>query len=153
MKSSRQAVPTVFFNASVILAGIRSPAGGSGTLLKMVRSGTIRGIISEIIVDECKRHVTEVTKTTETIEGILYHHHFMLITAPSLKEVQRYVPRVLDDGDAHVLASASACHAKYLVSLDKKHILAIKNNVSEYMIVSPGELLKTLREASSFLNK
>jgi predicted nucleic acid-binding protein len=150
MKSSRKAVPTVFFNASVILAGIRSPAGGSGALLKLVQTGTIRGIISEIIVDECKRHASEVTKTTETIEHILYRYRFMLIAAPSLKEVKRYISRVLDDGDAHVLASASACHAKYLVSLDKKHILAVKNNVSEYLIVSPGELLHILQKNSSF---
>ena len=42
----------VLFNASVVLAGLRSKNGASGELLRLVKIGKIDGLISQIIFDE-----------------------------------------------------------------------------------------------------
>jgi len=44
--------PTVLFNASVVLAGLKSPQGGSGELLLWSKQKKIQGLISEAILDE-----------------------------------------------------------------------------------------------------
>ena len=47
--------PTVFFNASVIIAGFISINGVSAKLLGHIKENKIKGIISEIILDEVLR--------------------------------------------------------------------------------------------------
>lgn len=61
---------------------------------------------------------------------------------------------MIDQGDSHVLASALELDVDYLVSLDKKHILALKNKIKKFAIASPKELIEKLqiiRSATSLL--
>lgn len=52
--------PIVLFNASVVLAGLHSPLGGSGKLLKWSKKGQIIGLIGELIIDEVRRNAEKV---------------------------------------------------------------------------------------------
>jgi putative PIN family toxin of toxin-antitoxin system len=128
--------PLVLFNASVIIAGIYNPSGGSGKILNWVKKKKIIGIISEIILDEVNKHI----KNSGTEKTLL------ITSAPAEKAVKRYRSVVIDDGDAHVLASAKEGSADYLVSLDKKHLLSLKEKIKEFKIVSPRELIKELQK-------
>lgn len=144
IKNPKNLKPKVFFNASVILAGMKSPDGGSEKLLRWSKMQKICGIISEIIADEAMRHgdkldlkSTDIQLQTKTIFN-------QIQPVPKKEHVVRYNKIVIDPGDAHVLASCYETKADYLVTLDKKHLLILQGKVKWVTIVSPGELIKIL---------
>jgi len=136
--------PRVFFNASVVLAGLASPSGGSGKLLAHVKQKQITGVISEIILDEIFRHTKKLGLSKTTVERYLMTLFTPIISAPTLKSVHKYASIVIDQGDSHVLASSRKTHADFLVTLDKKHLLALQHKIKNIRIVSPKELLEWL---------
>jgi putative PIN family toxin of toxin-antitoxin system len=142
-KTQKNLKPKVFFNASVILSGFYSPKGGSAKLLFWTKQKKITGIISEIIVDEVFRHTGKL-KLRKTHIAKFIVNYFQVVSAPTATSVARYYKTVIDHGDAHVLASAKLTECRYLVSLDKKHLLSLQNKVKAYSIVSPKELIKQL---------
>ena len=135
--------PKVFFNASVILSGLRSPTGGSAKLLHWVKSKHIAGLISDLIVDETIRRSYKVGIKPEIAYKQIYTL-FIPQPTPPQKLVDKYSQIILDHGDAHVLAAAHATRSQFLVSLDKKHILVLKPKIKIFKVVSPGELIKIL---------
>lgn len=135
--------PTVFFNASVVLAGLYSPQGGSGKLLRWCQQGKLTGIISEIVLDEVSRNLGRLNLSADHLHAVRY---FQLVSPPPEKVVGRYYTVVLHRGDAHLLASAIETTAQYLVSLDQKHILSLKRKIRKPAIVSPKELILQLEK-------
>ena len=133
----------VLFNASVVLAGLKSPSGASGELIKRVRAQELAGVVSELILEEVERHADKIGLSAEEIQGKV-ESIFEVCSAPEEGVVERYKLVVTDFGDAHVLASAIEEKCGLLVSLDKKHILILKGRVEKLRIVTPGELLQKL---------
>lgn len=131
----------VLFNASVVLAGLNSPNGGSGVLLKLVKSKKIKGIISELILDEAVRHSNKIGLSAEEVRKKV-KSIFEVCSAPEERVVEQYKQVVIDFGDAHVLASCWEESCGVLVTLDKKHLLILQGKIKGMNIVSPGELLK-----------
>lgn len=136
----------VFFNASVILAGINSPGGGSAKLLQYIRSKKIKGLINVPVLDEAIKHADKIKKTSKDIMKAIYDIGFELLPAPKNEEIEKYYENISDFGDAHLLASSINSKCEFLVSLDKKHVLAIKNKINKTKIVSPKELLLEYKE-------
>lgn len=130
----------VFFNASVILAGFRSPYGGSGKLLQLTREKKIVGLISEIVFDEVLRNIEKIKMKREQIDLVL-EKSFIIVASPSEKLFTRYESTMVDKGDIHLLASAKETKSDFLVNLDKKHILSLKKKIKDFKIVSPKELI------------
>jgi len=64
---AKSKTPAVFFNASVILAGLKSPLGGSGQILQMSKKKQIKVVISEMIMDEVLRNTAKVGLTPAQI--------------------------------------------------------------------------------------
>jgi len=135
--------PKVYFNASVILAGLSSSTGGSAKLLNWVKSGHITGIISEIIADEVIRRSPKIHINPDLAQKQI-RIIFKVVPPPSHNLTEKYSHLVADQSDAHVLASAQAASSKFLVSLDKKHILTLQSKIKIFKVVSPGELIKIL---------
>ena len=67
-----------------------------------------------------------------------------LIYRPEEKIVNFYKKRVIDEGDAHVLATCDQEKIEYLVTLDKKHLLILKGKIKGLNILTPGELIELL---------
>lgn len=134
----------VFFNASVIIACLRSPKGGSAKLLDFAKQRRISALASNIIVNEVLKHQAEISLNHEQIINFL-EKRFHIIHEPSKRLTERYNSLVEDKGDVHVIASAKETEAHFLVTLDRKHILSIKNKVEDFKIVTPGELIAILR--------
>ena len=135
--------PLVFFNASVVIAGILSPKGGSAKVINWVKRGEIHGIISEIIFNEVLRHSNKTNKSEEVLASEILKFNFMIVKAPS-KLNSKFEKMAVDSGDIHVLTSALETKSKYLVTLDAKHILSLSNKVKDFKIVTPGQLIKKL---------
>ncbi|MEK7074041.1 MAG: putative toxin-antitoxin system toxin component, PIN family [Patescibacteria group bacterium] len=134
----------VLFNASVILSGIRSPNGGSAKLLHFVKQKQIIGTVSETIIDEALRNAYKIPKETAQIKQIIEHTFTHIHPAPKASLVSESDRLVTDAGDAHVLASCKETGADFLVTLDKKHLLALQRKIKWVRIVSPKELLENL---------
>lgn len=134
----------VFFNASVILAGLGSPKGGSGKLLKWVKQKKIIGLISEIILDEAIRHAKKINLTEKKVKNKILAIFKMVIPPPEKSDVQIFKEIVIDYGDAHLLASCQEEKVDFLVTLDKRHVLILKEKIKKFKIVSPKTLIETL---------
>ena len=139
-----QATPTVFFDASVILAGLISPCGGSAKLLEWIKHGKISGFISEIVLDEVSRHANLVELSKESAVQKVQKIFTTISPAPYQSTVKAYQHLVIDYGDAHILASCQELKTNFLVTLDKKHLLVLQEKVKTVKIVSPKQLIETL---------
>jgi putative PIN family toxin of toxin-antitoxin system len=137
----------VFFDASVIIAALLSPSGGSALLLQFIKTGTIVGIISqtviEEIVEEDKRN--KLHKTKEEIEQFIAESGLVVSEAITLDEIKPY-QNMIDEEDAHLIAGATLTKCSYLVSFDKKHVLRedIKKRFLPLIIVNPKGILEEL---------
>ncbi len=134
--------PIVLLNASVILAGLSSPNGGSGKILFWCKQNKIAGIASEVIVDEALRNASRIKFSKEEVYSSIKKIFRNICRPPKINLVNKFKAVVIDPGDAHVLASAQEENADFLVTLDKKHILVLQGKVKGFKIVSPGELIE-----------
>ncbi len=139
----------VFFNASVILAAIKSPNGGSGKLISWVKNHKIKGIISEIIFHEVLKNASKTGFNELIVKKKVENIFPVVIKKPDSNIVDKFKNKIIDQGDAHILASAKEVGADYLVSLDKKHILILKNKIKNFIILSPGDLIEKLSSNKS----
>ena len=143
-KKQKNLKPKVLFNASVVLAGLRSPEGGSGKLLLFVRKSLIEGRISEIIFDEVLGHSKQLGLSTNFVGKKCLKLFGTLLPSPNEELVIKYKKIVIDEGDAHVLASCFEAKVKFLATLDRKHLLVLKGKIRGLKIVTPGELIELL---------
>jgi len=138
--------PTVFFNASVIIAGFISVNGGSAKLLKYVKENKIKGIISEIIYDEIMRKSEKTGLSSDEIKQKIFLIFNNIKKAPDKNLVEKFNSIVIDLGDSHVLASSTETKADFLVTLDKKHLLILDKKIKGLKIVSPKQLIEKLND-------
>lgn len=136
----------ILFNASVVLSGINSPKGGSAVLLNFVKIRKLNGIISETILDEILRHSAKFGLTRGEMSKFCLEIFPETASAPSEREVKKYYKTVIDEGDAHILASCEREKVDFLVTLDKKHLLILKGRIKDLKIMTPGELIKYIFE-------
>lgn len=136
--------PKVFFNASVIIAGLRSPDGGSAKLLKWVKEKKINGVISETVFDEVLKHTDKTGFTKSIVIKMMLKVFPYVSEAPGKENVEKYHRIVTDHGDSHLFASCGELEVPFLVSLDKKHILSLSGKIRSLQIVSPKELIEIL---------
>ena len=144
LKNQKNLKLRVLFNASVVLSGLKSPKGGSGKLLQFVKIGKIDGRISEVIYDEIIKHHQKLNIAKKRVEKESLKLFKKLIYRPEEKIVNFYKKRVIDEGDAHVLATCDQEKIEYLVTLDKKHLLILKGKIKGLNILTPGELIELL---------
>jgi predicted nucleic acid-binding protein len=142
MKKVRK--PAVFFNASVILAALKNPQGGSGKLFFFIREKKIKGIITEIILKEVIRTCGKINKSEEEIRVLLQGIFPYIKPPPKKTSVEKYQSIVIDYGDAHVLASGIENKCRYLATLDKKHLLVLEGKIKMIQILSPKQLIELL---------
>ena len=136
----------VLFNASVVLSGFRSPKGGSGELLRLVKEGKIKGEISEIILDEVLGHSGKLGLSTLVVARETIKLFKKILPAPNNANVEAVKKLVKDEGDAHILASCKEIKVKTLVTLDRKHLLVLKGKIKGLQILTPGELIELLKK-------
>lgn len=133
----------VFFNASVILAGFKSPSGGSGKILQWGKTRKIKALISEMILDEVLRNVARIDLPRDQVLRSI-KENFLVAPVPSAVLVKSFYKVSVDVGDSHVLASSQENKADFLVTLDQKHLLILRDKIKAFKIVSPGQLIEIL---------
>lgn len=136
----------VFFDSSVLIAAFLSPSGGSAKTLSHIRQKKIAGLISLGVMEEILDKVKKFGKTEEEIAKFVDQKGLVIGRRVKKAEVEKYLNKISDPDDAHILASAEILKCDFLVSLDRKHILAVKKNFSPLRILLPGELIRQLEE-------
>ena len=137
----------VFFDASVIIAALLSPNGGSSQLLKYIKFGKITGIVSQTVIEEIieEDKFRKIKKSRREIEQFILDSRLIVRKPISADEIEPY-QGLVDIEDAHLIAGANLTRCRHLVTLDKKHLLRpdIQEKFLPLKIVSPGELLEKL---------
>lgn len=134
----------VFLDASVIIAGMNSSTGASNFILKLSKDKKIRSFVSEMVIQEVVRNLKKKLPDKVLIEFFKYlsESNFKKVEFEGESEVLKY-QGITDAKDVHIIAAADKSKVDYLVTLDKKHLLNLRQKLP-FKIVTPGEFLKQL---------
>lgn len=135
----------VFFDASVLLSGLYSPSGASGELLRLVKTGDILGYVSDLVIEEVVRNLDKVGLTRPSLELILGSFKIVELGRDLSIEESYTILEFVDIKDLHIFVACYKVKPDFLVSLDKKHILSLRNKINFVKILTPGELLIKLK--------
>ena|SRR3990167_4200460 len=134
----------VFFDASVIIAALLSPSGGSSQLFKYIKLKKIAGVTSQTVIEEILEEdkSQKIKKSNREIEQFIVDSGLVVRKQISADEIQPY-RGLVDIEDTHLIAGAKLTRCQYLVTLDKKHLLRpdIQKRFLPLIIIPPKELL------------
>lgn len=137
----------VFFDASVIIAALLSPTGGSSLLLQYVKSGVIIGITSQTVLEEMLEEdkPKKLKRSHEEIGEFIAHSGLVVRESTTAEEIEPYKDDVNEE-DAHLFAGALLTKCTHLVSLDKKHLVRpdLQKKFLPLRIVTPKDLLEEI---------
>ncbi len=145
MKISRRT--TLFFDASVLVAGAHSKSGGSALLLEACKLGGFSPQITSLVILEAL-HTLESGFPRQSIDRFrdyLAEIHWDLLSVPQEEDFQKYTS-FIHSKDVHVLAAAAEGGSEFLLTLDRRHILAAAEAVQEaslpIRILTPGDFIQ-----------
>ena len=137
----------VYFDASIIIAALLSPTGGSALLFEYIKQGRIIGITSQTAINEILEEdkPKNIKMSKEEIEQFIAQSGLVIRESITVEEIAPYED-LIDAEDAHLIAGANLTQSAYLVTLDKKHLLRIdiQKRFLPLKIVSPKELLEEI---------
>lgn len=133
----------VYFDASVLIAALLSPSGGSALLLKYVKSKRLIGITSQTALEEIFDKTEKLKLSKGEIEQFIADSSLFVRESISSQEINPY-QNVIHEKDTHLIAGAFLTKSTHLVTLDKKHLLRkeIQKKFSSLRILSPKDLLE-----------
>ena len=150
---ARFSVIKVFFDSSVLVAACASETGASAYLLGLCKQKKIQGFVSLDSIGEARKNVNlKLGKVGKTrLIAYLKLANLILTSSPTPEEIAE-CERAIFVKDAPILAAAIKSSVLYLVTLDRKHFFQAKViKFAELLkIITPGELLKLLREKAIF---
>lgn len=142
MKKLNPSPVKIFLDASVIIAGMLSPNGGSAKVIELSKVGLFVGITSQTVIEEIEEHVLKIKKDKREIQKFIVNSNILVREKILLSEIENI--KKIDADDAHLIVGAKLTECDFLVTLDKKHLL--RSDIRKYFkplkIVTPGELLE-----------
>jgi len=137
---------TVFFDSDAVIAGSASSSGASYLLLQLSELGLIRGMVSEQVLEECRRNIAAKLPAALPIFNKVIEHALVVQSNPS----QRWLSKVANQAhlkDIPILAAALKAKALFLVTFNVKDYKPLAS--LGIKIVQPGEMLQNIRESLS----
>lgn len=135
----------IYLDASVIIAALLSPVGGSAKLLEFVKLGVVVGVASQTVIDEVEEHSLKIRKSYKEIREFI--HESSIIIRERIDELElEPLKGLIEEEDIHVAVGARLTKCDYLVTLDKKHLLKteVKEMLKPLKVVAPKEILLDL---------
>jgi predicted nucleic acid-binding protein len=138
---------TLFFDASVLVAGAHAKEGGSALLLDACELGGFTAQVTSLVVLEAN-HVLERDFPPQSLAR--FHHYLAhidweLLPVPPEETLQHYAS-IIERKDLHVLAAAVEGKSEFLLTLDRKHILAAAEAVEKadlsIRLLRPGDFIR-----------
>ena len=138
---------TLFFDASVLVAGAYSPRGGSALLLDACVFGGCTAQSTLLVLLEAL-HTLErgvPPRSLNRFRRYLAEIDWEIVPVPKEEALQKY-ELLIDPKDLHVLAAAVEGGSEFLLTLDRRHILAAAEAVREgnlpIHILRPGDFIR-----------
>jgi putative PIN family toxin of toxin-antitoxin system len=130
----------VFFDSSVIIAGLASPNGASSVLLGLSEMGLIIPVISEKVVMEVIRNIEKKLPNYVTHFYRLFKVMPFILVEPTEKNI-KVAGKIINEKDSVILAAAMSSEIDYLVSLDK-HFLSIQCKTLSFKVCTPSKVVR-----------
>jgi len=136
----------LFFDASVLVAGAHSLDGGSALLLEACKWGGFRALTSVAVLGETLHALRGFPRVaSERFQRLLTEVKWELVAMPPGAILERYEPYI-EAKDVHVLAAAVEGRAEFLLTLDRRHILAAAEGIERaglrIVVLRPGDFIR-----------
>lgn len=132
----------LFFDAAALFAASHSPNGGSAYLVLVCAKAYLNAVVSPDVLLEAERNI--VAKSTAAALSryryLIASTPLRLVEAPSELLVRRYSGAFFED--AHVVASALAARAEYLITLDRRLERRIEESDLPLVCISPKAFIQ-----------
>lgn len=138
-------LPRAFMDASVLMAASVSETGTAYDLFGSARGGLVILVASEYALGETERNLYR--KAPRGLRAFWELRQQLSIVDP-VPELVVTVAAEVEPKDAAIVAGAVAARASYLVTYDRRHLLAKADLIQQrYHIetLTPGELLARIR--------
>jgi putative PIN family toxin of toxin-antitoxin system len=133
----------VFIDTSVLIAGLASEAGASGAVLDLCEAGLVQMVVSRQVLVEADRNFSaKLPDLVDSFRRFIRDLRPLMVEDPPVELVER-TAKVVNLKDAPILAAAQSSESDYLITLDKKHFLKVRDQVElPLSVVTPEEFLR-----------
>ncbi len=136
----------VFLDSSVLISGVISQTGASSAILDLGEAGEIIIVLSKgVLVETDRVFEKKFPHLIGEFRRFIKNLSPIIIDEASPQEI-REAEKIIDKGDASILAVAKKENISYLVSLDIKHFHTLK--VRQHLkipVVTPAQFLGEFR--------
>jgi predicted nucleic acid-binding protein len=132
----------LFFDATCLIAAAGSPSGGSGFLLSVCQAGFLEACSSPSVLVEAERNIRAKLPpaTLATYHLQIASTPLVLVSTPPRHIIQQHDAAF--GKDAHVVASALAAQASYLLTLDRPLIQKLERTSLAINALTPGDFIQ-----------
>jgi putative PIN family toxin of toxin-antitoxin system len=144
----RPGLLVVFIDSSVLMAAAISATGSARDLLMAGMRGSVRLVISTLVLQETERNLRRKVPRALPAFVILRDLLASRIVDPPESLIEE-LATVVDAKDAEIVAAAIHAQATYLVSYDQRHLLSATDRVFDrygVRIARPDAVMARLRD-------
>lgn len=140
-------MPSVFLDANIFFAAVRSARGGSYFVIELAKSNQINVVTTAYALAEAERNIAEKMG----ILALERHHEHMLFSQLVIQPLihipafERKLSEYLPEKDIPILLGAVLSKVDVLVTLDRKHFLGNKELLKlnlPFLIMTPGDFIR-----------
>ena len=137
----------IFLDTSVYIAALLSPDGAAGELIHLVEGGAISMVISEEVVVEIDRVLSnKFPARVEKSRELLKYLAPEIAPDPTAAQAKPFLHK-LNKGDASILCSAHLAKVSAFVTWNTRDFMAHGvNTLVDFPIVIPADALKLFRK-------
>lgn len=134
----------VFLDANVLFAASYSQEGGSSKILELAKRDKIKIFTSRLAVKEAERNLRNKASDKELDRFYNLMSEVTIHLVESQRDLaKRKFAKITGEKDAPILAAALKSRAKFLITLDRKHLLNIGSPIARNLrIVTPGKFIE-----------
>ena len=142
MSGTPKSPARVFLDTSVLIAAALSTTGPAHAICLLARQGQLQAVVSESVVLEFRDVVRrKFAKQESRFAELLQFLGPEVAPAPTAKDMQSWKGQI-EEGDWHVLASATSAGGSYLVTHDVKDFKTKALTLrTTFKLMTPGEFL------------
>lgn len=137
----------VFLDTNVLISGLASRKGASAAILDLGEAEEIRIVISKHVLIEADRvFLAKFPHLIDRFRVFIKNLAPLLLEDPKPQAV-RDANKIIEMGDAPILAAVKSQKVDYLITLNTKHFLT--SQVRDYIltpILTPGDFLKVFQK-------
>jgi predicted nucleic acid-binding protein len=139
-----------FVDASVLFAASLSPTGASREIIRQAVRGQVTLVASKLVYEEVEKNLAD--KAPEALPA--FRQFLATVPFETVRPTKRQVlqaARYSALKDAPIVAAAKRARVDYLVSLDRRHLVGVKEVAqrSGLRIVLPSEFLGEVRRQAA----